>query len=311
GILALRVSTGSFDFSEVQTAFYGGQIPAWAATLALVGFVAGFGVKSPLVPLHTWLPDVYRAAPTGGVVLLSGAMAKLGTYGFLRFVIEMMPREAARIAPGIVWLSVVGIVYAAWIAATQRDIKRVIAFSSISHIGYILAGLFSGNGNAVAGAVLQMVNHGIVVGALFLIAGVIEDRWGTVRTDGLGGIWQSTPVLGRIFLIVVLASAGLPLTNGFVGEFLILVGLFDRFPAPAIVGATGAIWSAVYLLTMFRAAAYGQAKQRCAVPDLDGRERLLLGATVVLIFLLGVVPSPLLRMFREATPVIGITGETR
>jgi len=311
GILTLRVTVGSFDYSEIQSAFYGGQIPVWAGSLALAGFVAGFGVKSPIVPLHTWLPDVYRAAPTAGVVLLSGAMAKLGTYGFLRFVVEMMPREAGSIAPVMVWLSVVGIVYAAWIATTQRDIKRVIAYSSISHIGYILAGVFSGSGTAVSGAILQMVNHGIVVGALFLLAGAVEDRWGTVRLDALGGIWQETPVLARIFLIVVLASAGLPLTNGFVGEFLILVGLFERYPAAAAVGATGAVWSAIYLLTMYRTAAYGPSASGAAPGDLDRSERLILGAMVVLIFLLGTTPSPLLNMFREATPSVGAMGETR
>ncbi|MFY7950949.1 MAG: complex I subunit 4 family protein, partial [Armatimonadaceae bacterium] len=248
GLIALRIYSGSFSWDVVRVALNNGDIPSVAVGVAFAGFLLAFAVKSPVFPFHSWLPDAYRCAPPATAILLAGAMAKLGTFGFTRFVLPLFPDTSAELAPLMVWLGVAGIVYGAMNAIAQTDLRSVVAFSSVSHLGYVIAGTFSGSDVSTDGAALQMVNHGVTVGALFLLVGIIESRWGTSQFDRLGGLWQSAPVLGSCLLLVALSAIALPLTNGFVGELLILIGLFGNFPGAAVVAVSGALLSAIYML---------------------------------------------------------------
>ncbi|MBC8140793.1 MAG: NADH-quinone oxidoreductase subunit M, partial [Armatimonadetes bacterium] len=246
-----------------------------------------------MFPFHTWLPDTYNEAPTSVTIVLAGAMGKLGVYGFYRFVLPLFPDLSRQAAPAFVWLGVAAIIYGALIASVQKDVKRVLAYSSVSHLGFIIMGLFSGTAHGVSGALIQTINHGVTTGALFLIAGIIEERRGTSRIAALGGLWEQMPVFGRIFLIVTFSSIALPLTNGFVGEFLILLGTFQTHPLAAGLATTGVIWSAVYMLIMFQKVMYGgvtKAENR-RLRDLSGVEVLQLAPFVLAIFLLGIAPT--------------------
>ncbi|MCX6368661.1 MAG: NADH-quinone oxidoreductase subunit M [Armatimonadetes bacterium] len=295
-ILWLGFHFQSFSYIDIQHGLVKepllGQLGLWL----MLGFAVAFAVKTPLFPFHSWQPETYAACPTAGVVLVSGAMAKLGTYGFWRFCIVLFPEASKQAAPLMIGLAVVGILYGALVAAMQRDVKRLIAYSSISHLGYIVMGLFSGSTPAISGAILQMVNHGITVGGLFLVLGLIEEQTGTLKIRSLGGLWERTPVLSRVFLILTLASVGLPLTNGFVGEFMILLGTFQNFPAAATLATTGVIWSAVYMLWMFQRVVYGPAQKERNLTDLKGTSQLVLGVFVVLVFALGIFPKTFLDM---------------
>ena len=300
-IIALFLRTGTFDLLEIQQHLQTSATPLTqgAELLLFGGFAMAFAVKTPLWPFHTWLPDAYAESPIACTVLLSGAMAKLGTYGFYRFCYTLFPDACYQLAPVIVALAVIGIVYGALVAAVQRDVKRVIAYSSVSHLGFVMLGLFSFVGpgqvspSALQGALLQNINHGISTGALFLIVGILDPRRGTRRIADLGGLWEQMPVFGRIFLIVTLSSIALPLTNGFVGEFLILLGAFQAFPVAAAIATTGVIWSAVYMLWMFQRVMYGPATDPATrrVADLNRSELALLAPFVVLIFLFGLMPT--------------------
>jgi NADH-quinone oxidoreductase subunit M len=292
-IIALYLHAGqTFDYEKILAVVTTNPLTGGLAAIAFGGFALAFAIKTPLFPFHTWLPDTYVESPTPVTVVLAGVMGKLGVYGFYRFVIPLFPDLARQAAPAFVWLAVAAIIYGALIAAMQRDTKRLIAYSSVSHLGFIIMGLFSGNPNGVTGAMLQAINHGVTTGALFLIAGILYDRRGTNRIASFGGLWEQMPVFGRLFLIVTFSAIALPLTNGFVGEFLILLGTFQTFPVAAGLATTGVIWSAVYMLWMFQRVMYGPVArpENRRLRDLTGGETGLLVPFVAAIFLLGIAP---------------------
>jgi NADH-quinone oxidoreductase subunit M len=292
-IIGLFLVTGSFGVQQVQAKLAASPLPLPTALLIFGGFAIAFAIKTGLFPFHTWLPDAYAEAPPAVAALLSGVLAKLGTYGFYRFGISLLPEAARDYAPFLVGLGVVSILYGALVASAQRDTTRVIAYSSVSHLGFVVAGLFALTPQALSGAFLQMVNHGITSAGLFFLVGMIADRRGTTHMRALGGLWEQMPLFGRIFLIVTLASIGLPLTNGFVGEFLILLGTFQTFPWLAAAGTTGVIASAVYMLSMFQKVMYGPAvwPEVRRMPDVSQMELAVVIPLVLLIFLLGVQPG--------------------
>ena len=285
------------------------QISAWQQALPtlieptvqvwlFLAFAISFAIKVPMFPVHTWLPDAHVEAPTAGSVILAGVLLKMGSYGFLRFAIPFFPAAAAELASVFVWLSVIGIVYGSFMAMAQTDIKKLIAYSSVAHLGFVMAGIFSGTVEGAQGGVLQMVNHGISTGALFLLVGVIYERAHTRGVKDFGGLAKIMPVYATIFLIVTLSSIGLPGTNGFVGEFLILLGTFQTYPVAAVVGALGVVLGAVYMLTLYRNVFFGApAKEEWkSLPDMTGLELATLAPLLVLIFVLGLLPTPLLKL---------------
>jgi NADH-quinone oxidoreductase subunit M len=285
------------------------QISAWQQALPtliepsvqiwlFLAFAISFAIKVPMFPVHTWLPDAHVEAPTAGSVILAGVLLKMGSYGFLRFAIPFFPAAAAELASVFVWLSVIGIVYGSFMAMAQTDIKKLIAYSSVAHLGFVMAGIFSGTVEGAQGGVLQMVNHGISTGALFLLVGVIYERAHTRGVKDFGGLAKIMPVYATIFLIVTLSSIGLPGTNGFVGEFLILLGTFQTYPVAAVVGALGVVLGAVYMLTLYRNVFFGAPvkEEWKSLPDMTGLELATLAPLLVLIFVLGLLPTPLLKL---------------
>jgi NADH-quinone oxidoreductase subunit M len=268
-------------------------IPANAQIWAFLAFALAFAIKVPIWPLHTWLPDLYSETPLGAMVLVT-MLVKVGAYGFIRFAIPLFPFAAATLAPIIAALGLIGIIYAGVSAFVQRDLVLVIAYSSIAHLGFIVLGIFEFNHQAVEGAVVQMVNHGISAGALFLIAGMIYARTRSTSFDALGGVAAKWPVLGAFALMAMLSSVGLPGLNGFVGEFLIVYGTFIARQGYAVVAAIGIVIAAVYLLTMFRRAMHGPVLPSLVGPDLSGREIVALIPLVGLMVGIGLYPAPLL-----------------
>jgi NADH-quinone oxidoreductase subunit M len=268
-------------------------------TLLFWAFAIAFMVKVPMVPLHTWLPDAHTEAPTGGSVDLAGVLLKMGAYGFLRFALPMFPLAAHDAFPVIIGLAVVGIVYGAMVAFPQPDMKRLVAYSSVSHMGFIMLGMFAFNSVGLSGSVLQMVNHGISTSGLFLLIGLMHDRTHTREISDYGGIWAVVPVWASIFLVVMLGSMGLPGTNGFVGEFLILLGTFHAYPWAAAAGTIGVILGAAYLLTMYKHVVFGPLRnpKNEHLPDLTGREVAALVPILALTLLIGIYP----RFFLERT----------
>jgi NADH-quinone oxidoreductase subunit M len=256
-------------------------------------FFVAFAIKVPLFPLHTWLPDAHTDAPTAGSVILAGVLLKMGTYGILRFCLPLFPEAVHLAAPTIAILAVIGIIYGAWVATVQRDVKRLVAYSSVSHLGLIVLGIFAFTPNALTGAVVQMINHGLTTGALFLIVGMLYERRHTRRISEFGGLLRIMPLLGVILWIITFASIGLPPLNGFIGEFLILFGVFEASgPLYTVLGAfavTGVIWGAVYMLWMFERVMLGEVRrdENKILPDLDMRELFILVPIVVLVFAIG------------------------
>jgi NADH-quinone oxidoreductase subunit M len=294
-------ATGTFTFSypQIQTAISSGRMilsPAIEQWLFLAFFLA-FAVKVPLFPFHTWLPDAHVEAPTAGSVLLAGVLLKMGTYGLLRFNLPLFPHVSHLFAPLISLLAVVGIVYGALVAMVQPDMKKLVAYSSVSHLGFIVLGIFSFTTQGTEGAVYQMLNHGVSTGALFMIVGMIYDRRHTRQIDEFGGLANRMPVYAAFFLIVTLSSIGLPGLNGFVGEFLILLGTFGASRARAAVAATGVILSAVYMLWMYQRVVWGEIKneRNASLMDIGGRERLMLVPLVIVMVWMGVYSNSFLR----------------
>jgi len=301
-ILWLGMHFKSFDYVLVQAGLQKEPALGTLGILLFAGFALAFAVKTPLFPFHSWQPEAYAACPPAAVVLVSGAMAKLGTYGFLRFCLGFFPEATQQLSPALIGLGVIGILYGALVAAMQRDVKRLVAYSSISHLGYIVMGLFSGNAAAESGAVFQMLNHGITTGGLFLILGIIEEQTGTLKIRSLGGLWEKMPIFSRIFLILTLSAVALPLTNGFIGEFLILTGTFQTYPLAASLATTGVIWSAVYMLWMFQRVVYGPASEERTLTDVTGTQRAVLSFVVLLIFILGLFPNRCLTLIHLSLP---------
>jgi NADH-quinone oxidoreductase subunit M len=261
-----------------------------------LAFALSFSIKVPLFPLHTWLPDAHVEAPTAGSVILAAVLLKLGTYGFLRFALPLFPDAALSAAPYFVALAVIGIVYGAAVAMMQTDIKKLVAYSSVSHLGFVMLGLFALNLQGVQGGIYQMLNHGLSTGALFLLVGMIYERRHTRLIDDFGGLWRQLPVFSSILLLVTFSSVGLPGLNGFIGEFLILLGAFSVTPGWTALAATGLILGAVYMLWMFRRVIFGPLTrpENQALRDLDVRELLVLAPIVVLIIVMGLYPQPFL-----------------
>jgi NADH-quinone oxidoreductase subunit M len=293
-ILWLYAKTGTFEFVAIQQAIHAGQVPgfAGAATLLFLGFFIAFAVKVPLFPLHTWLPDAHVEAPTAGSVLLAGVLLKMGTYGLLRFNLGLFPDQSRQNQAWIVGLAIVGIIYGALVAMVQPNMKKLIAYSSVSHLGFVVLGTFSFTQAGIDGAVYQMLNHGISTGALFMLAGIIYERRHTYDLKEYGGLATPMPIYATFFLIITLSSIGLPLMNGFVGEFLVLSGAFQAKAIYGILAASGVIWSACYMLWMYQRVFYGQVTVPVndTLPDLDGRERTALWPMAILALVMGLWP---------------------
>ncbi len=268
-------------------------IPAELQTWAFLAFALAFAIKVPIWPLHTWLPDLYTEMPIGAMVLVT-MLVKVGAYGFLRFAIPLFPSAAAAYAPLLAGLGLVGIIYGGLSAFMQRDLVRVIAYSSIAHLGFIVLGIFSLNHQGIQGAVVQMFNHGISAGALFVIAALVGSRVGSTAFDRLGGAQARWPILASFALIATLSSVGLPGLNGFVGEFLIIYGTYSTNALYAGIAAIGIVIAAVYLMTMLRKGFHGPVVGQLVGPDLTAREAVALVPLVAIIIGLGVYPAPLL-----------------
>ncbi len=293
-ILWLYAKTGSFDFVTIQTAIQNGMVPDFAAAAQwlFLGFFIAFAVKVPLFPFHTWLPDAHVEAPTAGSVLLAGVLLKMGTYGMLRFNLGLFPEQSRANASWIVVLALIGIVYGALVAMVQPNMKKLIAYSSISHLGFVVLGIFSFTQAGLNGAMFVMLAHGISTGALFMLAGILYERRHTYEISEFGGLATPMPLYSTFFLFVVLASVGLPLLNGFIGEFLVLSGAFQAKMWWGVVGATGVIWSACYLLWMYQRVFFGIVKheENSSLPDLNLRERAALWPAAIMALAMGVAP---------------------
>ena len=280
-------------------------------------FGLAFMIKVPLFPFHTWLPDAHTQAPTGGSVVLAGVLLKMGTYGLLRFVIPFFPNASAAAAPWIGVLAVIGIVYGALVAFAQTDVKKLVAYSSVSHLGFVVLGVFAFDVIASQGALIQMVNHGISTGALFLIIGMLYERRHTRAMADFGGIAKSVPVLTFFMLFSVFASAGLPGLNGFVGEFMILIGSWNSptlgNPVLIAVATTGVIFAAVYLLWMVYRTFFGEItnEENRMMADLNGREIGLLLPLAALMLLMGFWPAPFLDRSERAVRSLIATSEVK
>ncbi len=292
-ILALYFQTGSFNVLELPE--LATTIPDRLQQAAFLAFALAFAIKVPLFPFHTWLPDAHVQAPTAGSILLAGVLLKLGSYGFVRFALPIFPEASASYAPLFSVLAVIGIIYGALVALVQRDIKSLVAYSSVAHMGFVILGIFALNQQGVSGAVLQMVNHGLSTGALFLMVGMLYERRHTRDLADFGGLWKSIPIFSFFLLVVAMSSAGLPGLNGFVGEFTILLGAFASNPFFAVIGTIGIILAAWYLLTAFRAVAQGPltnpANEKGVLPDLNRGELMMLVPMVLLFFAIGLFPN--------------------
>jgi NADH-quinone oxidoreductase subunit M len=293
-ILWLYAKVGSFDFVTIQNAIRSGQVENFssAATWLFFGFFIAFAVKVPLFPFHTWLPDAHVEAPTAGSVLLAGVLLKMGTYGMLRFNLGLFPEQARANAWWIAILALIGIIYGALVAMVQPNMKKLIAYSSISHLGFVVLGIFSFTQAGLDGATFVMLAHGVSTGGLFMLAGILYERRHTYEISEFGGLATPMPVYATFFLFITLASVGLPLLNGFVGEFLVLSGAFRAQPWWGILGATGVIWSACYLLWMYQRIFFGKVTLEAnkSLADLSGRERAALWPAAVAALVMGAAP---------------------
>jgi NADH-quinone oxidoreductase subunit M len=293
-ILWLYAHTGSFDFVVIRGQIASGAVSGFpaAAQWLFLGFFLAFAVKVPLFPFHTWLPDAHVEAPTAGSVLLAGVLLKMGTYGLLRFNLGLFPEQSRHNAPWVMTLALIGIIYGALVAMVQPNMKKLIAYSSVSHLGFVVLGIFSFTQAGLNGAMFVMLAHGISTGGLFMLAGILHERRHTYEISEFGGLASPMPVYATTYLAIVLASAGLPLLNGFIGEFLVLSGAFQARPVFGILAATGVIWSAVYLLWMYQRVFYGKVTHAAnnSLSDLSGFEKWAVWPCAAAALLMGVAP---------------------
>ena len=293
-IIWLYAQSGSFQYQVMQAWLRDNHATAalGAAPWLFLGFFVAFAVKVPLFPLHTWLPDAHVEAPTAGSVLLAGVLLKMGTYGLLRFDVGLFPAESRANAPWVVTLAIIGIVYGALVAMVQPNLKKLVAYSSVSHLGFVVLGIFSFTQAGLVGAVYVMLAHGISTGALFMLVGIIHERRHTFEITEFGGLATPMPVYSTFFLVITLASIGLPLLNGFIGEFLVLTGAFQANTLYGVLAATGVIWSACYMLWMYQRVFYGKVKVEAnlELPDLSLRERATLWPVALAALCMGVLP---------------------
>lgn len=302
-ILWLGLNTGTFAVPDLVG---GAGLPYQTQLWLFLVFALAFAIKVPMFPLHTWLPDAHVEAPTAGSVILAGVLLKMGAYGFLRFNLSMFPKVAVQAAPWIALLAVIGILYGAAVAFAQKDVKKLVAYSSVSHMGFVMLGMFSLNRLGLEGAILQMFNHGLSTSALFLIVGMLYERRHTRQLDDFGGLWKGMPVMGTLGLIGVLSSMGLPGLNGFVGEFTILMGAYTSdaigYSFTAVVAAVGVILAAVYLLHMFQKLFLGPVThdENRGLVDITPREFATLAPLLILIFWIGIYPKPFFQLIAPA-----------
>lgn len=298
----------TFDYFVLREANLEGAFAYWL----MLGFFIAFVVKLPVVPLHTWLPDAHTDAPTGGSVILAGILLKTGGYGLLRFVLQFFPAASAAFAPVALWLGAIGIVYGAMMAFAQDDFKRLVAYSSVSHMGFVLIGIYSFSEMGYGGAVIQMLAHGLTTAALFVIAGMIQHRYHTRDLNRMGGLWQHMPRMGAFTLFFIAASLGLPGLANFIGEFLVLISAFAASTAVAVVAAIGLVGAALYGLLLMQRSFQGRPAElgpsarldRSSSHDLTGREWTILGVLVVLVVALGVYPQPALDLIGAGATIL-------
>jgi NADH-quinone oxidoreductase subunit M len=300
-MIAMYVDAGTTDIAQLLTHRFGSetiplagfQVVGGMQTLLWLAFFASFAVKMPMWPVHTWLPDAHVQAPTAGSVVLAAILLKMGGYGFLRFSLPMFPVASDLLAPLVLWLSAIAIVYTSLVALAQRDMKKLIAYSSVAHMGFVTAGIFVVNQQGIDGAIFQMISHGFISGALFLCVGVIYDRMHTREIDAYGGLVNRMPAYALVFMLFTMANVGLPGTSGFIGEFLTLMGVFQYNTWIAAVAATGVILSAAYALWLYRRVVFGDLIKESlkSITDMTLRERAIFAPLVVMTILLGVYPS--------------------
>ncbi len=293
-ILWLGLSQGTFMLPDLLAK--GVNLPLHLQSWLFLAFALAFAIKVPMWPLHSWLPDAHVEAPTAGSVILAGVLLKMGTYGFLRFNLSLFPEASVKFAVPIAVLAIIGIIYGAMVAYAQKDFKKLVAYTSVSHLGFVMLGLFALNPMGIAGGILQMINHGISTGALFLIVGIIYERTHTRDLGAFGGLWKIMPIYGAFSLVVALSSMGLPGLNGFIGEFTILMGAFQSpilGPVFAISAAVGIVLAAVYILVMLQKVFLGPVKEKnLGLKDLNWREITVLAVLTVFIFWIGLHPAP-------------------
>ena len=292
--IAHKNQTGVLTFDLLE--LYRTTLTTTQEVLLFSAYALAFAIKVPLFPFHTWLPDAHVEAPTAGSVILAGVLLKMGTYGFVRFCLPLFPNATELAMPWIIFLSVIGIIYGALVAMVQPDLKKLVAYSSVSHLGFVMLGIFALNIQGLQGGLLQMINHGLSTGALFLLVGIIYERRHTRLIEQFGGLTKVMPIFAVVFMIVTLSSIGLPGTNGFVGEFLVLLGAFGTHRVWAIVAATGVILAAVYMLWMFQRVMFGTVThpENEKIRDMTRHELATLIPILALIFWIGIYPKPFL-----------------
>ena len=307
------MATGAADFSLVN--FFGMNLDPATQTWMFLAFALAFAIKVPMFPLHTWLPDAHTEAPTAGSVILAAVLLKMGTYGYVRFAMPLFPQATEKFTPLIATLSVIGIIYASLVAMVQEDVKKLVAYSSVAHLGFVMLGVFALNQMGMQGGMLQMLNHGVSTGALFLIVGFIYERRHTRLITDFGGLSKQMPIFATIFMIVTFSSIGLPGTNGFVGEFLVLIGAFESsLRWYAIIASSGVILSAVYMLWMFQRVMFGKLDnpKNQKLEDLNSREIAIMVPLIFLIFFMGLYPKPFIdKMAPALDKVIAQTRLTK
>ncbi len=299
-------STGvyTFDYNMLLGTSFSPSTAFWV----MAGFLVAFIVKLPVVPFHPWLPDAHTEAPTAGSVILAGLLLKTGAYGLLRFVIPMFPDAAAEIAPAMLVLAVIGIIYGALLAFGQSDLKRLVAYTSVSHMGFVLLGIFAGSATALSGSVLQLVAHGVSTSALFIVVGMIQERIHTREMDQMGGLWGPAPRLGGVGLVFALASLGLPGFGNYIAEFFVLIGSFRMHGIITVFAASGLVFAAIYSLWIVQRVFHGEKKEGAHLADLTAREMGMMAAMIIVIIWIGFFPRTILKPAESVFHATSITA---
>jgi NADH-quinone oxidoreductase subunit M len=297
--------TFTFDYNQLLGTTYGSPT---IATGLMLGFLVAFVVKLPAVPFHTWLPDAHTEAPTAGSVVLAGLMLKTGAYGILRFVLPLFPDAAARLAPLAMVIGAIGVLYGAILAFAQTDFKRLVAYTSVSHMGFVLLGAFARNTLALHGTVMEMISHGISTGALFILAGALQERMHTRDVRRMGGLWSVVPGMGAVAMVFAMASLGLPGLGNFVAEFLVLLGAYQANALITVLATLGLIAGTIYALRIIQRTFHGPNLEGWVLPDFSAREWIIMASMILVIVWLGLYPQPVLNTARPVVEGIGESG---